>query len=138
MTAWGLEAEIQGRWSSGRLVRVSHGFSHARMGTGGEPSNSPAHLTKAAFASPLFGPLRAAVELRSEGGRRTVRDVRTGRAFLLNVDLRVEDVLPGFDGWLAVSNLFDAEFVVPGGFEHAQAVIPQVGTDLEIGVAYRF
>ena len=39
----------------------------------------------------------------------------------------VDDVLPGLDLGLGASNVLDARWAAPGGFEHVQPFLPQDG-----------
>lgn len=138
MHARGFEAEVQGRWTEGRLLRVSYAWTHARVEDVGEPSNSPAHVARGAFATPLFGPIGVATELRYESGRLTLRDTRSDAALLADVRFTMNGLLQGLDAWAGVRNLLDTEYAVPGGYEHEQSLIPQAGRRVELGLEYRY
>jgi iron complex outermembrane receptor protein len=138
MNATGMEAELQGRWGEGRLLRLSYGWTHARIEGLGEPSNSPAHILRGAFATPLVGRIAVASELRYESDRLTLRDTRTDPALLVDLRFTADELFAGLGAWAGVVNLLDTDYALPGGYEHVQSVIPQAGRRFELGVEYRY
>ncbi|MBK6688600.1 MAG: TonB-dependent receptor [Deltaproteobacteria bacterium] len=127
----GLEAELNGSlpWAGIRGT-LAYSFADARLdATGRRPVNAPAHTLLARAQIPLFQE-RAHLGLSGRylgeraglPGRPAAPDV-----ILLDVTFSVDDVLPGLDLGLGASNVLDARWAAPGGFEHVQPFLPQDG-----------
>ncbi|WP_412067183.1 TonB-dependent receptor plug domain-containing protein [Rubrivirga sp. IMCC43871] len=116
-------ASLLGGWRT----RASYGLQHAvDPDLDGETlSNAPMHVGKATAFGPLAGGVSLALSGRAESGRRTVFDETTDAHVV--VDAAVSADVFGDAGrvTLGVRNAFDADYALPGGFEHLQSAIPQ-------------
>ncbi|MCF8456657.1 MAG: TonB-dependent receptor [Bacteroidales bacterium] len=90
-----------------------------------ELSNSPFFILKAGWSQTIAGVLIVSPEVFYESGRNTVYDTETDPLFLTNINVSSKTFLKYFRVSGKIRNLFDAEYSIPGGFEHASPSIPQ-------------
>lgn len=123
--ARGLEAAL-GFATHAWRGRASYGLQRATDPASGERlSNAPLHVGKLSAYGPLTRRLDLALGVRAESGRRTVYGAAT-EGFAV-VDAAVATGVFAGRGRLSVGvhNALNARYGLPGGFEHAQASIPQ-------------
>jgi outer membrane receptor protein involved in Fe transport len=80
----------------------------------------------------------AAWELQYDAERATVWETTTDAYTLVNFNLSTGEFLGGVRANLGIRNLFDTSYQTPGGWEHAQMGIPQVGRTLRLTADVRF
>ncbi len=136
----GAEAEVEGKWDSGVLLRASYTRQDAVSGTTGERLvNSPENMLKAHASVPLFrDKIFGSAELLYASGRATQGHRNTGDAWLLNATLFSRDIAPGLEFSASVYNLLDRKFRTPGGEEHLQDTIEKDGRTFRLKLTYRF
>jgi iron complex outermembrane receptor protein len=135
----GAELGFLFRGRDGLTARLGYGYAAAEdTDSGLELSNSPKHLFRAAVSAPAVKGFKPAVEVRYDHSRWTVQETRTGSFFLANLILSTDGWLNGVEGSLAVKNVFDEQYRLPGGWEHLQDGITQTGRTVHLGLGYRF
>ncbi len=139
-TVNGAEAEIEGSWKNGMLLRASYTRQQATGGqTGGWLVNSPEDMVKAQLSVPLFtDKLSASLEVLYASKRLTLAGNRTPDAWLLNLTLLSAKIVPNLEFSASIYNLLGREFSVPGGEEHLQDAIKQDGRTFRVKLTYRF
>ena len=136
----GVEAEIEGKWSNGALLRASYTRQEAESGLTGERlTNSPENMLQAHASVPLWrDKVFGSVELLYASGRTTLSRQSTGEAWLLNATLFSRELAHGLEFSASVYNLLNHEYRTPGGEEHLQDTIEQDGRAFRVKVTYRF
>ena len=136
----GAEAEVEGKWDSGLLLRASYTRQDAVSGTTGERLvNSPENMLKAHLSVPLYqDKIFGSVEMLYAGGRSTLSGKSTGDAWLLNATLFSRELAPGLEFSASVYNLLDRKYRTPGGEEHLQDSIAQDGRTFRLKLTVRF
>ncbi len=136
----GIEAEIEGKWDNGMMVRASYTRQDAVSGMTGERLvNSPKTVVKAHVSAPLFrDKLFGSIELLYASDRVTLGNHRTGDAWLMNATLYSHEIAPGLELSASVYNVLDRKFSTPGGTEHLQDSIQQDGRSFRVKVSHRF
>ena len=139
--AKGVEFEAEHSWSGGARLRGSVTAQLARDETGAALSNSPKHLAKLNYSTPLFhDKLRTGVELQYTG-RRITTFGETGGFLMTNLTLLSQRLKPGLELSASVYNLFDRKYADPVAFDvgvPARDVIPQDGRNFRFKLTYRF
>ena len=136
--ARGVEIAASGA-AAGWRSRLSYGLQEATDPDRGETlTNAPTHVAKARAFGPLGGGVWLSTGVQAESGRRTVYGTTTDAFAVLDAALSV-DVL-GDHGriTLGVRNALDADYALPGGFEHAQLAIPQRPRSAYVRLGARF
>jgi iron complex outermembrane receptor protein len=137
--ARGAELGLTARFAGGVSGYASYAYQKAKDDrSGAELTNSPDQAFKLGVSCPLVGPLRISGELLYETGRLTVQDTRTGSYLLSNLTLSADPGQIPVRVLAQVRNLFDADYRMPGGFEHRQAAIGQDGRHYALRLEYRF
>ena len=136
----GLEAEIEGKWDGGWLVRASYARQAAEDGvTGQRLTNSPENVVKTQVLAPLWrDKLSLGVEGIYTSNRVTLQQRATGDMWLMNATLLSRELRPGMEISASIYNVFDRKFRFPGGPEHLQDTIEQDGRTFRVKVSYRF
>lgn len=136
----GAEAEIEGKWDSGLLLRASYTRQDAVSATTGEQLvNSPADLFKAHVSVPLFrDKIFGSIELLYASERITLSRQSTGDMWLVNATLFSRELAPGLEFSASVYNLLDQKYRTVGGSEHTQDQIQQDGRTFRVKFTYRF
>jgi iron complex outermembrane receptor protein len=135
----GVDAEIEGRWTSGLTAAL--GYSHVRASDGANVevlSNSPRHLTNlrvSAPIKPLFS--RLALDVRGVSARRD-QDGGIIPGFVLGHATATTAVNKKLDVELGVYNLLNRRHADPGAEEHVQRSIEQDGRTFRVRVIARF
>ena len=88
----------------------------------------------------MRGPARSTLAVRTihEPGRLTVWETNTDAYWLAHATLTVPALDDRVDVRVAVKNLFDAEYALPGGWEHDQVALPRRGRRLDISLGFTF
>ena len=136
----GVEAEAEGKWDGGLLVRASYTHDETRSGrTGLRLENSPRDVVRVQTLVPLAGEkLSAGLEFFYASERLTLARQSTGNLWLCNATLFSRELRPGLELSASVQNVFDRRYGFPGGNEHAQDIIEQDGRTFRLKVSYRF
>lgn len=139
--AKGVEFEAEHSWSGGARLRGSVTAQLARDETGAALSNSPKHLAKLNYSTPLFhDKLRAGVEMQYTG-RRITTFGETGGFLMTNLTLLSTRLKPGLELSASVYNLFDRKYADPVAFDvgvPVRDVIQQDGRNFRFKLTYRF
>lgn len=120
--AQGAEIELEGKYESGAIARVSYARQRAEdRNSGIELTASPQDLAKLALSVPLartgvFGN----VELRYQSDSRTLTGARSPSFVITNLSVTTQKLWAGMDLSLAIHNVFDADEVYPASEEHIQ------------------
>ena len=136
----GVEAEIEGKWDSGWLVRASYAHDATEDGsTGRRLTNAPENVVKTQILAPLWSDkLSLGVEGIYSSNRVTLQQHGTGDMWLLNATLLSRELRPGLEISASIYNVLDRKFRFPGGPEHLQDTIEQDGRTFRVKVSYRF
>ena len=135
VNARGVEFEAEHSSRSGARLRASFTAQVARDDAGARLSNSPKHLAKLNYSTPLFGDrLRAGVELQYTG-RRITTFGETGGFLMTNLTLLGERLKPGLELSASIYNLFDRKYADPVAFDVG---VPQRDTIRQDGRSFRF
>ena len=136
----GAEAEVEGKWDNGVLLRASYTRQDAVSGlTHQQLVNSPKDLVKAHASVPLFrDKIFGSVELLHASERVTLTGRKTSVAWLLNATLFSRELAPGLEFSASVYNLLDRKYRTPGGEEHLQDTLTHDGRTFRLKVTYRF
>ena len=136
----GAEIELECRWDNRLLGRFSYSFHDTvNLTTNETLSNSPAHMAKFNLSIPLARKnVYAGVEIQYTGDRRTLAGGNAGDHTLVNLTLLSRTLIKGVDLSASVYNVFDDRYGDPGGPEHFQQTIPQVGRNFRVKFDYRF
>lgn len=136
----GAEAEIEGKWDNGLLLRASYTRQNAENEQTGERLlNSPENMLKAQVSVPLLREtIFVSAELLYASDRLTQTRQKTGDAWQLNATLFSRELLPGLEFSASVYNLLDQKYGAPGGVEHLQDTIAQDGRGFRVKLNYRF
>jgi outer membrane receptor protein involved in Fe transport len=134
----GVEVALDRVWDNGAVLRASYGFANAESDVGGPLENSPRHLAKLNWSTPLPLPrLRAAVEARYVSSRRGELAVVGGYS-VVNATV----TWPSADGRLELSatvdNLFDRRYADPVEPAFLQNAIVQDGRSVLLRAIFRF
>lgn len=120
--AQGAEIELEGKYQSGTIARVSYARQRAEdKNSGLELTASPRHLAKLAVSVPIartgvFGN----VELRYQSDSLTLTGARSPSFAITNLSVTTQKLWTGVDLSLTIHNVFDADEVYPASEEHIQ------------------
>lgn len=136
----GVEAEIEGKWDNGLLVRANYTRQDAvDSKTGERLINSPENVIKAQVSVPVYrDKIFTSLELLYASDRLTLQRQKTGDAWLLNATLYTRELAPGLECSASIYNLLNQKFRTPGGTEHLQDSIAQDGLTFWFKALYRF
>jgi iron complex outermembrane receptor protein len=136
----GAEAEIEGKWDNGVLVRASYTRQDAVSEDDGRRLvNSPENVFKLHLSVPVLrDKIFASAELLYASDRFTLLRHRTGEAWLLNTTLYTRNLAPGLELSASVYNVLDQKYRTPGGVEHLQDSLIQDGRTFRFKFTYRF
>ncbi len=136
----GGEAEIEGKWDNGFLIRASYTHQEAESQPDGLPLvNSPDDMFKTQLSVPLFrDKLFGSLELLYASDRDTLQGNRTGRLWALNGTLYSRNLLPGLNFSVSVYNILDQKYDTPTGVNNLQDVITQDGRQFRLKLGYQF
>jgi outer membrane receptor for ferrienterochelin and colicins len=139
VAAEGVELELERRFDSGALARVSYALQQTEDAqTHRDLSSSPRHLAKLNLGFPLGGATSAGIELQYQSEVETLSQ-SSARGFLLgNLELSHELKARGIRLTAAVRNFLDTDYGYPGAEDHAQSVIRQDGRTFSIKLSRRF
>lgn len=140
--AAGVEVQADVRPEAPVAATATYSFQRARDEEADtDLTNSPRHLATVSFRTGHTRGLTTATTVRYEAGRKTLLNSRTPS--FVRTDFAVTYAWSGnrLPLWaqeaalsLRVTNVFDAVYATPGGFEHHQASIPQAGRMLTVRV----
>lgn len=137
--ARGVEAEIQGKWDNGLLVRASYARQQTRdLRTGARVEYSPENVAKAQVSVPLWEKVSASAELIYAGDRVTLAGARTGDMWLVNATLLDREIGRHLEVSASLYNVLDQRYSHPGGTEHVQDQIQQEGRTFLLKLSYKF
>ncbi len=136
----GVEAEVEGKWDSGWLVRASFAHQSTADGMSGHRlTNAPENVVKTQIIAPLWSDkFSLGIEGIYASNRTTLARRNTGEMWLLNATLFSRDMLPNLQVSASVYNILDRKWRVPGGPEHMQDSIEQDGRTVGFKLTYRF
>lgn len=136
----GAEAEIEGKWDNGLLLRASYTRQDASSSvTGQRLVNSPTDFIKAHVSVPLYrDKVFGSLEMIYAGDRVTLTRHKTGDMWLLNATLFSREIARGVEVSASVYNLLDQNYSTVGGTEHLQDQIEQDGRTFRVKFSYRF
>lgn len=135
----GAEFGVLVRGETGLSARVSYGYALAEdLEYDFDLTNAPRHLARAAVSGPALLGIRPALEIRYDDARWTVYETQTESFLLTNLVFTTARSLGGVTGGLAVRNLLDQGYMLPGGWEHLQEAIPQTGRTIHLWFGFGF
>jgi outer membrane receptor for ferrienterochelin and colicins len=139
VAAHGVELELERKFDSGALARVSYALQQTEDAqTHRDLSSSPRHLAKLNLGFPLGGATSAGVELQYQSEVDTLSQGST-RGFLLgNLEISHELKAHGIRLTAAVRNFLDTDYGYPGAEDHAQSVIGLDGRTFSVRLSRRF
>jgi iron complex outermembrane receptor protein len=130
-------AEVQVDYRRGDGIWSYINYSAQRTRENGEPmANSPAQLVKAGFSTPTSHALQAAAEVLWSAPRMLIADRQAAGYTTMNLNL-TRTFSRHVSVALTVRNLFDTDYVLPGGAGNTQSTIPQEGRSYLIRVITR-
>ncbi len=143
--AWGAEFEVEKIWAYGSRLRASYTWVDAFDSDDKlKLINSPSHLLKLNFSTPLFdNKLRAGIETQYTSRRQGRNRAPASGYPLVNLTLTTGNNL--FDGYLkgleisgSIYNLTDQPYESVTSDEFVQYFIPHNGRNLRLVMSYRF
>ena len=143
--AWGAELEVEKLWDYGARLRTSYTWVNAYDQSNNQQLvNSPSHLFKLNFSTPIFDKwLRAGVEAQYTSSRLGRDNTKSAGYPLFNLTLTNGDKL--FKGPLSgleisgsIYNLLDRRYNNVVSDEFVQNFMPQNGRNLRLVFTYRF
>jgi outer membrane receptor for ferrienterochelin and colicins len=138
--ARGVELELEGKFDSGLLARISYARQRTEDGeTGRELSSSPRHLAKLNLSVPIYrDKIFTGLELQYHGAVKTITGRRESDFLTANLTLFSHQIIKNLEVSASVYNLFDAKYGYPGAEDHLQDVIRQDGRSFRIKLNYKF
>jgi len=137
--AWGLELGFNARLKNGLWGYTSYSFQNATDSELKENlTNSPKHLLKAGLSFPVFNHFYASAQFLYETERITVYGTSTDPFLLSNMHFSSKNLFDHIKVSLSIKNLFNTKYKFPGGYEHIQDAIIQVGRNFIVKVKYTF
>ncbi len=141
----GIEAELRLN-ISGIKGYASYSFQVSEnKDTGEELTNSPAHLVKSGVNFPLTRFVTFGMENFYETERLTVYNTKSDPFWLCNININISpfpkansNILNGITLAAKINNVFDANYGLPGGFEHIQNLIYQNGRNFTLRLNINF
>jgi outer membrane receptor for ferrienterochelin and colicins len=149
----GLEAALEGFWSSGIRGRASYSLQETRNSAlGWRMPDSPNHLLKFNLSVPLVqDKIFAGVEVRLASKRRTLHNTTdaSGQPLtvqgedaasygIVNVTLFSQKLIKDLEFSASVYNLLDRKYSDPASRFHTQDLIEQDGRTFRLKLTYRF
>ncbi len=135
----GVDFEVRAGLPFGVMARAGYGYHHARdRATERELVNAPLHQFRLSASGGWDRIGEAGLNVRYESGRRTLYGNRTDPASMVDLTLNSRPFSERLHAQLIVKNLFGVDHGVPGGFQHAQSIIPLPGrrVNLRISLAW--
>ena len=124
----GVEVQVNGDFAPAGHGYLSYTYADAESDQGDSHlTNSPMHVFRAGFEGTIVNRLSAACEIQAESRRVTVQGNYTPSFGLLNFTVRYATPIPGLNARLRCTNVLDAQYAYPGGYEHLQNAIDQDG-----------
>lgn len=138
--ARGIELEAEQARGNGLRWRASYALQRTEDAiTGMVLTNSPRHLAKLNFMTPLPATTwRGGLEWQYTDRRRTLSGGKTASYALTNLTLSNGQLVKGLEMSASLYNLLDKSYADPGGEEHLQDVIPQDGRGWRLKLNYRY
>lgn len=138
--AKGAEFEAERAWENDTRLKSSYAWQLSRkQSTNEELVNSPRHLVKLNYSVPLLdNALRAGMELRYTGSRKTLAGGSVGGYAIANLVLTSQNLAHGLELSASLYNLFDRRYADTGRPEHVQDVIRQDGRSFRLKLSKRF
>ena len=136
----GAEAEIEGKWDNGLLLRASYTHQQGESLTDGSRLvNSPSDIVKTQVSVPLFrDKIFGSLELLYASERFTLERARTSDIWMLNGTLYSRNLAPHVEFSVSVYNILDQKYSTPGGLENLQDAISQDGRTFRVKLGYQF
>jgi outer membrane receptor protein involved in Fe transport len=136
--ALGAELELSASLGAGVMACGSYAFQNAKdTELDAELTNSPNHLVKFGFTGPVGRYINFGSNFVFKSGRTTLQDTETDSFFLVDLTLSTKPIVHGLSMSATVTNLFDTEYRVPGGWEHIQDANVQFGRRFRVGLRYK-
>jgi outer membrane receptor for ferrienterochelin and colicins len=140
--AYGIEAEIEGKWQSGLRNRLSYTYTPVAKDTETHQPlpNSPRNMVKGSAIIPVVSQ-KLFVDLDAQyiGRRGLVSGGSTGSVVLVNATLFTRSFARNLDVSASVYNLFDRQYGDPGGEDHLPlTTIQQDGRTYRVKLTYAF
>jgi len=138
--ARGVEAEIEGKWDNGLLLRLSYTHAQTRdLQTNDRVEYSPENFLKSQVSVPLWrDKLFGSVELIYATDRLTLAHAHTGDMWLVNATLFAKELAPHLECSASIYNLLGQKYSYPGGTEHLMDMIEQDGRTFRLKLTYQF
>ena len=145
-SANGLEMEGEHHFKNEARLKASYTWQRARdVETGEILDNSPKHLAKLNYTTPLFNDgFQAGVELQYTGERKTYLGGAVDGFMIANLTLISTKLVKNTEIYASIYNLFGKKYFDPPSNEHVDELgrpltgISQDGRNFRIGLAYRF
>ena len=99
-------------------------------------ANSPALTLKLGLAFPLSKSFDGTIEVRSESGRRTLRDGRTDGFVIADAHVRSRPIFGHLRLGLSVHNLFDTDYWLPAAYKQKHEQLLQPGRLVALRMSY--
>ena len=138
INARGVESEVVWQLPEGMAATASYAWQRSEMSDGTRLTNSPEHLGRISFATPVTHRLSGSIEAQYISSRLTLGGNTTAPATIFNATLLAQRFAKHVDAAFSVYNLFDEHYADPGSEEHAQDTLPQDGRSYRMKVTWRF
>jgi iron complex outermembrane receptor protein len=131
------ELEARAALSEGTQARLGYSYSYATdRDTGERLINAPAQQLKVNVRTSLGRHASLAVALRAESERSTLYGTVTRPGSVIDLTVTSRPLFAGLTAQASVTNVFDRQYGVPGGFQHVMAVIPQPRRRATLRIGY--
>ncbi|MDQ6911462.1 MAG: TonB-dependent receptor [Verrucomicrobiota bacterium] len=136
----GAEAEIEGKWDNGLLVRASYTHQEAKSASNDQRLvNSPDNVVKAQLSVPVYrDKIFGSLEFLYSSDRLTPEHARTDDAWTLNGTIYSRNLLPNLTVSASVYNILDQKLSTPVSIGYLQDTITQDGRTFRLKLTYKF
>jgi outer membrane receptor for ferrienterochelin and colicins len=136
----GGEAEIEGKWDNGLLIRASYTHQEAKsINNDQQLVNSPDNAFKTQLSVPVFrDKIFGSLEFLYSSDRLTLGHTRSDDTWTLNGTLYSHNLAPNLTASVSVYNILDQKYSTPAGVNFFQDTIPQDGRTFRLKLSYKF
>jgi iron complex outermembrane receptor protein len=135
----GSEFELERLWQGGSQLRLSYAWQQARNSLDQAPINSPEHIVKVNFTTPLVGEyLRLGLELQYLGNRPGYAGEDMPSATVANLALTSRNWWPQWHLSLSLRNAFDCNYADVAGPGNAAPTFQRDGRNLWLQISRDF
>ena len=136
----GVEFEFEHHAETGIRLRTSYAYQNSKDVEGEWAANSPRHLAKLNFSTPVFhNRLRAGWEIQAVSNRQSALNQNAAGYVLSNLTLSANKILSNIDAAFTIRNVFNKRYLhIAPDYNTPIALIAQDGRNLWLQLTYGF